>query len=157
MASCGDSNIEKRENQTVPEFLTPLKTADKVVLYSIDPTGSRATTGAIAGYGVLGKTEIKDAHTRSKLALALAGALDKNAGAKCFDPRHVLRATSGETTVDFVICFECQQMQIWTGSVMRTEFMNGTPGGLFDGLLQDARIPLAPKHGPKDKDSKKKE
>lgn len=147
---------EERDGPHVPEFLKPLLTAETVMLYSIDPSRTEKTTEAVAGYGALGKIEIKDAETRRKMARALAGALDKNAGAKCFEPRHVLRATRGEVTVDFIICFECEQMEIWTGSTVRMEFIRGTPQELFDGRLRAAGIPITRKTSfTRDKDKTK--
>ncbi len=38
-------------------------------------------------------------------------------GAKCFDPRHGLRLTRGDTHLDLVICYECEYVQLWEGGV----------------------------------------
>ncbi|HRQ91071.1 MAG TPA: hypothetical protein PLA50_19935 [Bacteroidia bacterium] len=40
-------------------------------------------------------------------------------GAKCFDPRHGLRLTRGETHLDLVICYECEHVQLWEGGAKR--------------------------------------
>lgn len=32
-----------------------------------------------------------------------------------FNPRHGIRVTRAEVTTDYLICFECRQVQVWRG------------------------------------------
>jgi hypothetical protein len=54
--------------------------------------------------------------------------------------------TARGRTVDLVICFECNQVQVWQGDNLVTTFIvGGAPERVFDQALRDAGLPLAPK------------
>jgi hypothetical protein len=63
--------------------------------------------------------------------------------AACFIPRHAIQIIQDGTTVDFVICFECSQVEVFVGREhLKTITMTGSPR-LFDQTLRDAGVPLA--------------
>jgi hypothetical protein len=64
----------------------------------------------------------------------------------CFNPRHGIRVTHDDQTIDFVICFECSQIQVWRDDQFLTTFIVGhSPEGVFNQALRDAGLTLSPK------------
>jgi len=143
------------QQSDMPASLRPLIEADKVTLYSIDGNDYSAGRGSrtaefFGGYPVLGKCEIKGMETRRKLVGALATSIDKGMEAKCFWPRHAMRAEKGQTVVDYVICFECDKMEIRANGKITTVLIENKPVKEFNQYLRNERISLAPMHGDKD-------
>lgn len=122
-----------------------LENAEQFELYSLNPT-SRDKEG-FNGWKVLGKTAIKDADTRKAIVDALYKGLADSDGkaAKCFDPRHGIRATGKGKTVDVVICFECYQALFRAGGKSKTETLTRSPEKTFDEVLTKSGVPLAKK------------
>ncbi len=124
--------------------------AEALELYSLDPGEDFKEPDVKKGfYGwkILGKTTIKDAKTRKKIIDALYKALDESDGsaAKCFIPRHGVRATVDGKTADVVICFECRQMEFHIGGEMKTEPTNDSAARVLNEVLTMAGVPLAAK------------
>jgi hypothetical protein len=124
--------------------------AEELELYSLDPApdikDQDAKTG-FHGWKILGKTTIKEAKTRKKVIEALYKGLAESDGtvAKCFIPRHGIRAAAGGKTADVVICFECLQTQFHVGAASSTEATTRSPEKVLDEVLTAAGVPLAPK------------
>ncbi len=126
LAACGKNpGFEPTQNAV-------LERADTGELFSLDPSppGEQPLTPAedFRGYRILGKATLsKD--ERDRLIEASRAAIDSSNGeaAKCFNPRHGLRIVAQGDTVELVICFECQQMQIWQGASDSTVLI-GTEG-----------------------------
>jgi hypothetical protein len=65
------------------------------------------------GYRILGRAPITDPGERRRLIEALYDGLARPAPfAACFNPRHGIRAVAGADTIDLVVCFECDTVQI---------------------------------------------
>jgi hypothetical protein len=103
--------------------------------------------GAFHGYKVLGKATVKDDAVRKQVIGALEKAVaDGESPRKCFWPRHGIRATRGEKTVDLVICFQCAQMYVYQGDkAPAILYPSRSPEPVLDKVLKDAGVPLAPK------------
>jgi hypothetical protein len=131
--------LARPDDNKLPEAVTAiLDKAEQIELLSLDPDGRK----------VLGSTTIKDAETRKKVLAALYKGIKDSDGkyAKCFEPRHAIRAIVDGKAVDLVICFECLQIKIVSpieGRVLTT----ATPQATFDKVLTDAKVPLPPKGG----------
>lgn len=141
-------NMGCNDGPEIPASLRPLALADQVILYSIDgndyePGKEPKAAEKFGRYPVLGKTELgKEA--RAEVIAALASGLNKDFPAKCYWPRHVLRAIKGESVVDFVICFQCNQTFVYAdGERTELRFSKNTQPAL-DKHLKAAGIPLAP-------------
>jgi hypothetical protein len=127
-----------------------LEKATQFDLYSLEP----ATEGKVEknkktfhGWEVLGKTTVKDGKTRKELLDALQ---KKGDVAKCFDPRHGIRASHGGKSVDLVICFRCGQIYVFPdgkGERAATLTISDTSQPVFDRVLKAAKVPLAKKRG----------
>ena len=99
-----------------------LDKAEQIELLSLDPVPSiEKLKDGFHGWKVLGKTAVKDAEVRKKLVAAFKKGVADNDGmaAFCFNPRHGIRAIHDGKTVDFVICFECFQVQSYVGDKNR--------------------------------------
>jgi hypothetical protein len=111
-------------------FLEPLAVATKVTLYSIDPTENEPVAGnelraktaplgeRLFGYPVLGSVVISDKERRQAILESLANGIRNKPDepAKCFEPRHVIKAESPGNIAHYVICFHCSQINMHSGS-----------------------------------------
>ena len=129
------------DNKIPEEILTVLENAEEIELYSLDPTDDEANPKE------LGKTVIKNAEDRKKLVAEFKkGVEEGDAAAKCFDPRHRIKAKHKDKTVDLVICFQCMQICCYVdGKKTKTLITTNKPQAYFDGVLKDAGVRLAPK------------
>jgi len=103
---------------------------------------------------VLGRTTVANPAARHELAEAVVLGVGKGTGigAKCFEPRHGIRATYGEKVVDLVICFACHWVYVFPDG--REEQTSSHPTGgraepLLNRLLTEANVPLPKPAGPK--------
>lgn len=133
------------------DIASALASATKVVMYSLEPgeAGARDPDGACVGlcyYGwpVLGQVEIS---RRARLIGQVTSWLknpDPNEKALCFDPRHGLRVITTEAAFDFVVCFECEGVEIYVDS--KPVEVSPHPNNIqrdWDRLLKKAGVLLA--------------
>ena len=92
----------------------------------------------------VGKTTVKDAEARKKVVSEfLKGMEGKIDPARCFNPRHGIRATHDGKTVDLVICFECLQVKSFAGDKDGPSYLTTrSPQPTLDQVLTDAKVPL---------------
>jgi hypothetical protein len=133
-----------REENVLPEsVLKILFKAEQFELLSLLPEPEKTKPNDhFHGYTVLGKTAIKNDMARKKLiesfSKGMEGAINP---AKCFEPRHGIRATQDGKTVDLVICFACSQFYVHDASGKSTKYLvNATPQSGFDKMLKEAGI-----------------
>jgi hypothetical protein len=128
-----------------------LHKAHRFELLSLDPDVEvkEGAKDVFHGYKVLGKTVVKRKGVRKEILVALfrgVAAGDTEGEPDCFNPRHGIRATYQGKTVDLVLCFECDQIMVYEGeSNVAQVFTDGSPQRVFDKVLKDAGVPLAPK------------
>ena len=123
---------------------------DDIVIVSATRTPVGAFNGAFANLPAheLGKTAIKDAEIRKKLAAEFKSGVEDSIGAAaaCFNPRHRLTAKHKGKAIDLLICFECLQVQCSIDDQKpKTVLISPTPQAYFDRVLKDAGVKLAPK------------
>ena len=123
--------------------------ADQYELLSLEPERPvpPASPGSdmFHGHRVLGGTAVCDQATRRKLADALRRGAESILAFRpaCFNPRHGIRATRAGRTTDFVICFECEQVEVWSGGQLVANWStDSSPQPTFDQVLQQAGVPL---------------
>jgi hypothetical protein len=138
---------EEKENKIPDAVKAVLDKADSFELLSLEPSERKEAKGGFHGWKVLGKTEVKDADTRKDLVAALEKGVAENKGevAKCFEPRHGIRATRDKKTVELVICFECLQVRGYVdNSDKNTDgfLTSKSPQPAFDKVLKGADVPL---------------
>jgi hypothetical protein len=131
-------NSTTEVGNVIPETAAAiLEQADHFELLSLNPTYQQIPAeGDFHGYRILGKAVIDDAETRKKLVFTFKRAVAENQGvaAACFDPRHGIRVTRNEKQVDFVICFECNQVHV-LGAVQGAFLITRSAQPLFDSVL----------------------
>ena len=123
----------------------------RVVLYSLDPgrpNESLPPDALFHAHNVRGHANITDAAEQRALLRALAAGTREakpdviNA---CFNPRHGLRVERGSYAAEFLICFECLQVQAC--GFQPTDFFVTTaaPQKVFDDSLRGHNLPLPAK------------
>lgn len=129
------------------------QTQDKIFLYSLDPNDLRILEGKLPEnsdkvfhrYPILGRVEITSPEERIRLLSAFAKGVRENSNslANCFNPRHGIRIVSETTTNDFVICFECLQVQAYGFNGGRNFLTSNSPRTVFDDFLKKYHIKRA--------------
>jgi hypothetical protein len=124
-----------------------LAKAEQIEFYSLDPDeNARKEKGKeFHGWRVLGKTVLQDARAREDLVGELDEAFGRGAMAKCFEPRHGIRAKHEGQSVDLVICFACATVYIYyDGKDERaaSTTIDKVAEPAFDKILKDAKVPL---------------
>src|SRR5262249_31812235 len=112
----GLAAAEEQKKQLPEKARAILQKAEQIELLSLDPdfdTGK--VKDGFRGWKVLGKTTLKEAKERKKLLDAVETGVAEAGkfGAKCFDPRHGIRATADGKTVDLVICYACSWIYVY--------------------------------------------
>ena len=131
-----------------------LKNADEFTLFSLnpDPDFEHKSTNTFQNHVILGQIKIKRSTTRA----SLIAALDDGIGAdelhipgvnydlpNCFNPRHGIRAKKGDETVEFLICFECSQIQVSSNKGKSWFFITTKkPAAVFNSILKKNGVPL---------------
>lgn len=128
-----------------------LEDAEEFVLFSIE--GGPMEQVDFAGerfheFPVLGKIRIDEIERRRALLQALEDGISRRPklGAKCFWPRHGIRAVANGKVTEFVICFECSRIHEFVdGQESRLGLINGDVQPSFDSPLIHANVPLSPR------------
>jgi hypothetical protein len=125
-----------------------LDKANQFDLLSLDPDPDRAQVkDGFHGWKVLGKTVVKDPQVRKQVLESLYEGISKSdgVGAKCFEPRHGIRASVEGKTVDLVICFECSWVYVFFDKEEKRQGVAVTtdkPQPTWDKVLKDAGVAL---------------
>jgi hypothetical protein len=122
----------------------------RVVLYSLSPRSDEGTPPdqTFHTYTIRGRADVTDPKERQALLRALAkGARDAtpNMMGACFNPRHGLRVEQGSYAADFVICFECLQVQSCGFQPAEDFLTSAEPQSTFDESLRHHNLPLPEK------------
>jgi hypothetical protein len=120
--------------------------ATQFTLYSLDPSRSpdekKPASERFHGWPVLGKLEVTDPADRKKLLDALDAGIKASDGtvAACFNPRHGIRAVKGGDTIEYVICFECLQVEIHKNGKRESKLTTDDPAEVFNDYLVKAGL-----------------
>jgi uncharacterized protein YuzB (UPF0349 family) len=124
-----------------------LESAPELTVYSIDPDGKTTPlerldqTKTFHGYRIRNRVDIKG-EPKSELLGKLYTAIAENpAPARCYVPRHGIRARTESRSVDMVICFQCAQARIYVvdGKQVRGTTLSEWPQKHFDDALATNR------------------
>jgi hypothetical protein len=144
-------------NQTGPLAWTPapkylpsdlrhfLESADEFTLYSLNPgPEEHPGTNTFYFHKILGQIKIEKTAERTKLVTALSdGIAGGCAMADCFNPRHGIRAVKNGVAVDFLICFQCGAIEVFSSKGTNWSFpVCRTPADVFNGVLKKAGVSL---------------
>ncbi len=112
----------------------------------VKPSGAK-----LYGYPILGSISITDPAQQREVLATLTSAIryGHRMSANCFNPRHAIRLTSNDETVDFLICFECHRYHVYRNGVddqsVSSHTISSSDQAFFDKMLTEAGVPLAPK------------
>ncbi len=131
-----------RASLPFPEAITSM------TLYSIDGRGieePKPGQPTFHHYPVLGKTAL-DVHQRDLVLHALNRGVARHGGGAmaCHWPRHGLRIAGGNKTVDYAICFECENIEIFDGDSRTWAYTTPDPQTALNDVLTRAGVELAP-------------
>lgn len=132
-------------NVLAPSTVRDLQDATRFELLSIEPDPLKKPKDAFHGWPVLGRTVVADAAVRTRIVTAVQKGIADSDGsvARCFNPRHGIRVQTSERTVDLLICFECQQVQVFEpGRDAYTALTTRDPQASLDAVLTAAKVPL---------------
>jgi hypothetical protein len=123
-----------------------LEEAEQYELYSLLPQEeSKRGRPNFQGYPVRGRCSVTDPAIRKRLTDVLRAGSRWGSAMSCFEPRHGIRVKKGQQETDFVICFECNLVQICTNGRRSGAFViDSSAQRVFDDVLQRAGIPMAP-------------
>jgi hypothetical protein len=146
---CVGLSVQAQEGKKLPEKAqTVLDKATTIEIWSLEPEKEKdPNKEAFHGWKSLGKTSIQG-DEKKKLLEALTKGLAANAvGARCFIPRHGLRAVNDNVTVDLVICFECSWVHVYVDKADKPEVItvDKSPAAEFDKVLKNAKIRVTEK------------
>jgi hypothetical protein len=137
-----------------PELKNILREADNFTLFSLNPDPDNVNTNRVTfhDYEILGNTLLNDKQTRHQVVTALeSGVANGKSRARCFLPRHGIRAVQGTSRVDFVICFECQSLYVYSsrGTSVSTNSFTTTsePAEVFNEILEKAGVSISTQNG----------
>ncbi len=120
--------------------------ATQVILYSLEPSEKEGKGDTLRGWKVLGKTALEDVKSRTKLLAEFAKAIaaPHEGGAKCFEPRHALRAVHDGKSAELIICFECRWVSVYVdGKFIEQIEISDMAQPFFDQVLRAAKVPLS--------------
>ena len=121
LAGCSsDNSISNQSSAPIPQA------EGLFTLFSLDGDrypGDHVPEGTklLHGWPILKTCSIQDSATRKKLFTALdegiaeLGTVSGEMQIDCFNPRHAIRVETNAITVDYMICFQCQNYDIWEG------------------------------------------
>ena len=143
-------------NNRIPAgALQALQSDSNLILYSIDPerftysdSGERQPLSdnepKFHTYRVLGQTVLTSPNSRRITLDTIRHAVRDWDGEihGCFNPRHGIRATDSSGTHDFLICFQCRQVYLYSPDGTSTQlYIRGAPDPL-NSILTAAHVPL---------------
>jgi len=123
-----------------------LRSADTLQVLSLEPVLAEADPKAFHQRPVLGTTSVTGLERTVLVDAIIAGVAPSDSWiAGCFDPRHGVHAIAKNGTVDLVICFECNRVEVFYSEGDTDFYM---PGRSLEKplsmVLTKAGIPISP-------------
>ena len=140
------NEARRKELQNLwPTVFRILEQTPSMEVIALNPEGVRNEVETFHGYGVLGRTTIRDSDDMKTLAAAfLKGRRQGGQTFLCFDPRHGIHVRHGNQDLDLVICFECAQGHLYFGSFDGLWFgISSSPQPSFDQVFKKAGLQIA--------------
>ncbi len=134
----------------LPERET-LEQCDAMEVFALDPSPGHRPLDVNNGVGfhgwpVLRRAVVPEGRRRQVAKDMIRGYEWANTPLKCFEPRHGVRVKRGERTVDYVICFVCNNVYVYgdgeRGYYCTSHFT------ILDDLLKNGEVPADPNAKP---------
>lgn len=152
LAGCDSTRLEEANRvptiQGLPsELADVLKDAEEWTIYALQPEMGGPVEDGFHGFAVRGQAMIDSRSDRAQLSHALAQGIAGNQDmmARCFLPRHGIRAAFADRVCDLVICFECLQIYVYDGGEERVALVLTTngPQRVFDRIYKGEGLSIA--------------
>jgi hypothetical protein len=124
---------------------------DSMTVYSLDGTfhpmsGAKPPGETFHRYPVLGKVDIESPRDRAAILAAVKRGIAEYKGAenKCFWPRHGVRLSQRGRTIEYLICFECGELDEFVDGVRASNTTKPTTdaaAAILNEHLQSAGVP----------------
>jgi hypothetical protein len=112
-----------------------LESAPSITLMSIEPRATYSGKNEFHGYRILAAIELRGDSKSKLLGKLYTGMAEETHPARCFNPRHAIRAKNGNRYVDLVICFECRQIESWVNGKRGGCLVSSSPEETFNAFL----------------------
>jgi hypothetical protein len=130
-----------------PDLSIPI---DSLTVYSLDGNDERGDEKPrgemFHSFQVLGKVDIASPKDRTAILAAIKQGMAKgDQSSKCFWPRHGVKFTQAGKILEYLICFQCNELQLYTDGVQTYEYTQPTADTahpILDRHLTAAGIPL---------------
>jgi hypothetical protein len=152
-ADSADDNFRADQTRVANAIEKILTSKIKLFLYSLDPHDARRfsekfpenSDESFHHIPVLGRVEIIGTQEKTNLLGAFARGIRENNDmlANCFDPRHGIRIVTKTATNDFVICFECLQVQAYGFGADKYFLTSSSPNIVFNKFLDEHQLKKA--------------
>lgn len=134
--------VPRRPSQALLERML---LASGVEVYSLIP-GSVASDGSgFHGYTIIGQTKLEDSDDVQELTGALVDGFKYNPAiaTMCFEPRHGLRLSTLDSSLDLVICYSCKRVRLVDSGRESELVMSKKTKELLDRHLGEAGIEIS--------------
>ena len=143
------SHAEAARPRLPADVYRALDSPSEIALYSTNPDSQAFHwwfSRWFHGYRIIGQISVTDPIQRRQVATVVRQAARTYiADTKCvFSPRHAVRLSSGAHTYDFLICFECLQMEVYSDDQRVADLSIGGSPDVLNRILHSARISVAP-------------
>ncbi len=132
-------------NNLSEEAARALRSPNSAILYSIEPSEQpKPGDKVLHGFKVLGQANLDP--KRAQLA---ANAFQKavkdwdEVMYECFEPRHALRISAGGHTYDFLLCYQCHELDVYKDDKLLDNFGAAGSPKFLNGMLTEAHVSLA--------------
>jgi hypothetical protein len=129
----------------------PLENIQKLELISVmpevDPSSilNPGESKPFHGHLVLGRLDVQNQSAIQEIIGALNGSLAAPISNKCiFFPRHALQVFYKDSEVDYLICYQCGDVEKFRGDHPESLSIEKSSKNVLDRYLTAAKIPLAP-------------
>jgi len=126
-----------------------LSNASELELLSLDPNSyplKLNDSTRFQGWRILGRLTLTSSADRKRVGEAVVRAVaEGGTPTACFDPRHAIHVVQGSQAQSLIICFHCDQIQVYPGKP-QAHFLpiSKSARPVLDDLLKRAGIPIAP-------------
>jgi hypothetical protein len=143
------SRSEAARPRLPAEVFRALASPTEVTLYSINPDPRVFHwwfSRWFNDFRIIGQVRVADPVQRRQVAAVVRHAAQTyNGDTKCiFSPRHAVRLSSASKTYDFLICFECSQMAVYSGDQFAATLSIGGSPDALNRILRAAHVRIAP-------------
>jgi hypothetical protein len=119
----------------------------ELILYSICPEPKLTPKDNEVfshGFKVLGSAAIKNKKDQNVIISEVTRAISTLFAMEsaCFNPRHCVRVTDGRIVYDFLICYECNYIALYSGEEKIAGIQIRGSGDALNEILKKANVPL---------------